>query len=399
MLPHIDENTLNPKQMDTFHAAIEGNFLIPDDFDELLDYGTKRNVQKFGMDALGLTIAPTLACNFKCVYCYETSKPGFMTVDTQSNIIRFVETQAKHLKHFDVTWYGGEPLLATDVIVALSKRFQEICVQNGLEYGAFMISNGSLINDDTIQTMKDCNIRGIQITVDGPKHIHDSRRICKTGESTFELIVNNINLLLANSIEVVLRINVDKSNEQEIESLVLYLDHKLISKNIRITFGQVTAYTEACRSIEGSCYNNVEFARRIVNFYYLLEKYGFEKANPFPYPEAKLNYCCAELLNSFVIDHEGYLYKCWNLVGDIENAVGNINEPTFDSSGYKSGRWLSRNPLESDKCRECSLLPLCVGGCPYVTEVKKESCECDLIKYNIEDVMLAYYHYAKEGLL
>lgn len=198
---------------------------------------------------------------------------------------------------------------------------------------------------------------------------------------------------------VVLRINIDKSNDGEVETLIAYLAERLLNKNVRITFGQVTAYTEACSSIEGSCYNNGEFAKQIIKYYGILKAYGFHKANPFPYPEAKLNYCCAELLNAFVIDHEGYLYKCWNLVGDVEKAVGNINDQAFDISGYQNGQWVSRNPIDTERCKDCSLLPLCVGGCPYVTAIEKSSCKCDLIKYNIEDVMLTYYHYAKEGLL
>lgn len=399
MLPGIDETSLTPQQFETYQAAIKGNFFVPDDFDELLDYATKRNIQKYGMDSLGLTIAPTLLCNFSCVYCYETSKPGTMSAETQKNLLNFVEAQASHLKRFEVTWYGGEPLLAVDVIRGLSEKFQEICVKYGLEYEAFMISNGSLFHEDIIQMMQKYQIRGVQITIDGPKAVHDSRRISKNGESTFDCIIGNINRLLSSGIEVVLRINVDKENDQTVDELIEYLEHNLASRNIKITFGQVTAYTAACSSIESSCYNNGEFAKQLIKYYEMLKNHGFQKYNPFPYPEAKLNYCCAELLSSFVVDQEGYLYKCWNLVGETEKAVGNINDPSFDISGYKNGGWVARDPLSFDGCRECLLLPLCVGGCPYTASIKEGQSGCDLIKYNIEDVMLTYYNYAKEGLL
>ncbi len=143
----------------------------------------------------------------------------------------------------------------------------------------------------------------------------------------------------------------------------------------------------------------MEFAERLSKYYAILKGHGFQKANPFPYPEARLNYCCAELLNAFVVDHEGYLYKCWNLIGDTGKAVGNINDPALDTIGYKNGGWMSLDPVSDAECKDCSLLPLCVGGCPYVRKVKGEPHGCDLIKYNLEEVILTYYGYAKSGLL
>lgn len=399
MLPDIKEKDLDKDMLETYHSAITGNFLIPDDFDELQDYSVKRNVQKYNMDSLGLTIAPTLSCNFKCIYCYETSKRGVISEKTQNNIINFVASQVNRLKNLDVTWYGGEPLLAVDAISNMSQKLQTLCADNGIHYSAFMISNGSLIDDAIIQMMKQCNIHGVQITIDGPKRVHDSRRICKNGNSSFDKIISNINLLLSNDIEVVLRINVDKSNEDTLEDLIDYLEHNLVSSSVKISFGQVTAYTEACRSIENSCYNNGEFAQKLAKYYRILKTHGFQKMNPFPYPTARLNYCCAELLNSFVIDHEGYLYKCWNEVGNVSSAIGNINEVHLDIANYKNGQWITNDPTKHSVCKKCNLLPLCVGGCPHSTIVQKKPCNCDLIKYNIEDVMLTYYNYTKEGLL
>ncbi len=41
-------------------------------------------------------------------------------------------------------------------------------------------------------------IRGAQVTIDGPKDVHDSRRISCNGKSTFDLLINNVNKLLNN---------------------------------------------------------------------------------------------------------------------------------------------------------------------------------------------------------
>ena len=261
---------------------------------------------------------------------------------------------------------------------------------------AFIISNGSLLDDDTIQQLIKYHVRGIQITIDGPPHIHNSRRVNKAGSGTFDLLIDNINkLLAANEIEVVLRINVDKTNDADVESLIEILSDRLDSKNVKITFGQVTAYTDTCKTIEHNCYNNGEFAVKLLYYYNLLEKYGFDEYNEFPYPEVKLNYCCAEVMNSFVVDHEGYLYKCWNEVGNTQKALGNIVNGIYDVTGYQNGKWINRNPIDNVKCSECTLLPVCMGGCPHNDMVLNRENECDLIKYNIQDVMLKYYELSK----
>lgn len=397
ILPKIKDDNVPIELRTCYEAAKEGMFIVEDEFDELLDLYTKRNFQKFSIESLGLTIAPTLACNFKCIYCYETSKPGIMNKKVRNKIIEFVEKQSDHLKHLSISWYGGEPLLTKDIIYTLSERFLEICREKNIEYDAFIISNGSLLDDDTIYNLIKYKVRGIQITIDGPPDIHNKRRVNKSGLETFDLLIDNINKLLqTEKMEVVLRINVDKSNDSEVEKLISLLGMRLISKNIKITFGQVTAYTDACKTIEASCYNNGEFATKLLHYYEILLKYGFGNYNEFPYPEVKLNYCCAELMNSFVIDPDGYLYKCWNEVGNVEASVGNITQGNYDITCYKNGMWLQRNPFENKKCMDCSLLPVCMGGCPHNDMVLKTGNICDLIKYNITDTMLKYYEMSKD---
>ena len=76
-----------------------------------------------------------------------------------------------------------------------------------------MISNGSLLNDTIINDLIKYHVKGIQITLDGPPEVHDSRRVSKNGVFQFNKIIENINKLLqTKKIDVVIRINVDKNN-------------------------------------------------------------------------------------------------------------------------------------------------------------------------------------------
>jgi len=89
---------------------------------------------RFSKSQLSLTIAPTMACNFKCVYCYEgerakdvDSNNVTMSEETLNQLVEFIRKSG--VKKLGVEWYGGEPLLAIDVIENLSKKIfiYQIC--------------------------------------------------------------------------------------------------------------------------------------------------------------------------------------------------------------------------------------------------------------------------------
>lgn len=84
---------------------------------------------RYNRSHLSLVIAATSNCNFRCVYCYEGSvlRASTMSEAIQETIVKFVESEAPHLETFTVTWYGGKPLLALDIIENLSIKFVDIC--------------------------------------------------------------------------------------------------------------------------------------------------------------------------------------------------------------------------------------------------------------------------------
>lgn len=373
---------------DVYFAAKEGKYIVDDDCDEIAELQLKRHALQYSNDILALTIAPTLECNFRCVYCYETPKKGFMSENVQQAIVDFLEKRIKDIKKFDVTWYGGEPLVAQNIVCDLSEKFVELCEKNNVEYKAYMVSNASLLDSEIIEKFKQYKISGIQITLDGMKEIHDKRRVSKDGISKFDKIVDNINKLLSVGVDVAIRVNVDKNNASEIESLISYLSKILVTKKVKFGFGQVMSCTNACKNIESTCYNTKEFAQEMFGYYRLLIKYGFAEANPYPYPTFKVTYCMSDLVNSFVVDPEGYLYKCWNNVGDIDTAVGNICDKEFDVLSSKQAKWILRNPISREECRKCKLLPICMGGCPHKSVMEKLDETCDYTKYLIDEMML-----------
>ena len=370
--------------------------IVEDDVDELERLEFFRNLAKYDMTKFSLTIAPTLDCNFRCKYCFETHPKGIMSAETQEALIKFVEKRLEIAKKFSVTWYGGEPLLAKDIIYSLSEKFLEICAKKNLEYDAFIITNASLMDDADIAAFKKYKINGAQITIDGPPEIHDQRRRNIKNESTFDKLIDRVNALLSNDLSAIVRINIDKENISRVDELLKILRERIDRRDkLRIGFGQVTAYNEICKSVEDDCYSNEQFADIMLPLYEKVQAHGFKVSRLLVYPIPRVNFCgCAEYLNSFVVDNTGALYKCWNVVGDAEKSCGNVNAFRPNEKYFS---WILNNPIRNVACRECKYLPICIGGCQNMMR-NAGAPVCGTIKYNLDKVLEHCYEQMKGGV-
>ena len=79
-----------------------------------------------------------------------------------------------------------------------------------------------------------------------------------------------------------------------------------------------------------------------------------------------MNHCIADACNGWVIDDTGKIYKCWNDIGIPEKAIGNINlGDNYLQRTDLIEKYSSFEPTLYDECKECKLLPICIGGCPH----------------------------------
>ena len=316
-------------------------------------------------------------------------------------MIKFIEQAAKTVKGAFITWYGGEPLLARDIIFDLLKKIIAIAEENKIGYAAGMISNGYLLtgDPDMVQKLKDSRIQSIQITLDGPPGVHNRRRMLKAGNApTFDRILEGVKLLGANEIPVTLRINVDRSNMDDALKLLDILEDNNL-KDVSIHLGQVSADTSGCKSIESTCATMEEFTVINQTFRETLRQRGF-KTGAKPYYPSIAHACGANRMNAFVIDPDGDLYKCWSEIGDKAARIGNIVD--FKKRGKNERmheiRWLTWEPFEYPDCVRCKMVPICMGSCGYrAMFVNKDRPSCTEWKYSLEHYVRA--RFKREKLL
>ncbi|WP_051226675.1 radical SAM/SPASM domain-containing protein [Butyrivibrio sp. MC2013] len=348
---YIDEGLLDQLR--------HGGFIIEDDVDELSIIRHSMLQSRYSSSHLGLTIAPTADCNFRCIYCYEKDKYSSCMMDrkTIESIINFVLLKANDIKTFHVSWYGGEPLLALDVIERLSNQFIQISHEHNISYSAGIITNGYLLTEENAKRLAKCQITDCQVTIDGSEQQHNINRPLLSGEGTYTVIINNIFGAAPFLKHISVRVNSDK---RDLNAAV-----DVLSRFRNSAFTNVTVYPAPIKNKKGcfrssSCFSCQEFLLFEEQFY---DKNADNRQYCSKYPVLRGNVCVADSCNGFVIASDGEMYKCWSDIGCPEMSIGNINSNLRNLS--KEIVYLKNDPTADERCSICKLLPICMGGCPY----------------------------------
>lgn len=384
---NITKNPIDTQNKEIVDSFLSNGIIVDKSIDEFLIIKTNANISKYMSSVFELTIAPTLACNMDCPYCYEKEKTGVMSQEILDNIINFTlhNIDLYGYKHLEITWYGGEPLLQLNSIRYLSLEFKKLCKEKNITYAAKMVSNGSLLNKEIAEILVDeCMVKFVQITLDGLNEKNDKRRYLKNGQGSFDIITKNIKEI-RDILPIRIRVNIDKDNSDDLDSLVEYYNKELDHENVSIYITPVTDENEnSCT--KSLCYKPKDFAN--------IQKRFNEKMNyNFNLPQYIPLACGAMGPNTFVIGPDGDLVKCWNEIGIKDYSVGNVKNGFVLNK--RALKWLNKELDEA--CRECKTLPICQGSCPYQTIDKNSGPVCDYSKYLIENTLNKACTYIKDN--
>lgn len=356
----------------TQKAFIRYGIIIDDQVDETRYFSYFHNKAKFASTSVSATVLLTWACNFSCVYCFEGAGKvtSVMNQDSADKFINFMIKLAEshNAKSMYITLFGGEPLVNIKQGFYILDHLKNYCDKNGLTLSCGVITNGSLITQDIIDKLLYYNCSMVQITLDGTKAIHDSRRPYKNGRGSFDDIIRAIKLLskASNRLRTVIRINVDKTNTDEAVNLLAYLGKNGEGLTMcGVDFGIVRGSTSACSAYSGNCYVDYEIGDVLDYLWRESEKQGFSMRTT---PNLRWMYCGLYSDNQYTVTPDCGVYKCWEHAGMEEHLMGEIGaDGSLINTTYALFDWMSKNPLEDKECKECVYLPACGGGCGVVS--------------------------------
>lgn len=145
----------------------------------------------------------TDACNLACRYCFVEQNPHFMSLDMAKQGVKWIIDNLHWQKEHDymskgkkasIIYFGGEPMLLFEEIIKPLTIWGKETFPNELEWS--MTTNGTLLNEERLKFLNDNNIH-ILLSIDGDKETQDFNRPCQNKNlSSFDLVNNNIPLIL-----------------------------------------------------------------------------------------------------------------------------------------------------------------------------------------------------------
>ena len=375
-----------PEAVDNFNDILSQGFVVDNRIDEFNRVIQKQYIAAFDYQPikLGFVIAPTLKCNFKCVYCFESQscKSDGFSAEKIETVLQFIIKKVEsnpQLKYLSVDWFGGEPMLKYNEIVDFSQKLIKYCESKNIIYSACMLTNGFLLTKKKAQVLKEkCKLTSVQIPLDGMKETY-----CKfkqTTEKSFEKVIHNI-IDISDILNVQIRLNANKQNYESIKHLAKFLliDCELYKK-IRLYLAELKffeGYTSMSKSV---CFESVNFAKVKIDFLnYIkneLKLYDFK----FMYNKPKVISCGLCKMENYVIGPECELYRCEHHVGRSEEVVGDCVVGRF----FSNSEMRFFIPKYKNECKKCNFYPSCFCGCRsnfQLNGIDKDFCEG--IKYEL----------------
>lgn len=366
------EDFSNKRFLEFEQGLFDQGLVVEKNFDEYNSMIlSKKATQLKCTDSFSLIIAPTLGCNYKCNYCFEktTDKMYIMSDKTIDSIVEFVNKKIQSqnsLKFIDVTWFGGEPLLGFERVIApLSTKLIDTCQHYNIEYKSSIITNGYFLTHDLIKDLiEKYAVNSFQITFDGLCETYS--KIKNTTNAAYKRVKNNMFALseyvrtCGKNIKIDIRINIDKNNSNE--AVLFFEEIRNSGKNI----DNLCFYLGRLQGEEKRYLSLTEFENEENNFELFTNEHLHDMWKP------KNVWCVQHTMNSFCIGPNGEMYKCEREIGDPSKQIGNVV-----TNMYYNKHMLEFLNLESpEQCKQCKLFPVCLGGCPFMAMQSPDRYDC-----------------------
>ena len=327
------------------------------------------------------------ACNLACAYCFFLDKdllypdsPFRMSDEVLENYIRQL-IDAQRSNQVTVAWQGGEPTLMGVEFYRRAIEIQKKHARPGMTFENTMQTNGTLLDDEWCEFFRE-NDYLIGISIDGPRHLHDTYRLDKGGGPTFDRVMRGLRLLQKHGVEYNILVAVNRTNADYPLDVYRFLRDEarttwiqLIPVVERIDQEGHTIYQKGTRLSERSV-RPEQFGRFLIQIFDEWVRYDVGRMYVQTFEAAVRNWlrmpssgmCVFEETCGLglALEHNGDLYACDHFV-EPDYLLGNIMdtpmvEMVMSEKQLKFGR--DKRDTLPRYCRKCDVRFACHGECP-----------------------------------
>ena len=301
----------------------------------------------------------THACNLRCTHCYQDdyqysmpSKELFSILDKYTTFVH----QNNYLGQINLT--GGEPLLHPDFFSLASE-----IKKRGFRLG--ILTNGTLIDDQLADQLRDLHPVFVQISLDGTRRQHDAIR----GKGAFQKALRGIRLLKSRGIRVLVSFTAQKENLSSFPELAricrfyrvdkLWWD-RVVTDNPQ-DYAALALTTEEFRNFLSRNQRLEKWYRRPDGSYMISNQRALQFLGC---SNSKRSYICAAGKTLFAVLADGSVMACRRL----PVVIGNAQADDFQSI-LNGSEWIRmlRERSCPESCMLCRYVNQCSGGAKCIT--------------------------------
>lgn len=159
---------------------------------------------------MSVHVLTTLDCNFRCEYCFVSHRPRYMTEHTLKKTLEFLVNPEVCDKQFRIEFFGGEPLMTTDLVLTGADYARELAAKHDMKVGIGVVSNMSLVTSDLLDQFKAKDI-SMLASFDG-KYSHNTTR----HPGSADLVAGNIKLTIEKGVRCMVAMQVVPGHLREL---------------------------------------------------------------------------------------------------------------------------------------------------------------------------------------
>lgn len=308
------------------HCRERGYFYeSPRDEEIAVQIAYERSLALYRKEPFRAEIYLTSLCNLRCTYCFQGHRLHGRAALIQPEMIdKLFEAIAEFSRQWNnqnqpiLNLVGGEPLLkrtsqwdaiARILEIAKSKDYRVGIITNGVELAAYS------------EFLAKYTPEFIQVTLDGPKQVHDLRRVFADGEGSFDYIVEGVDRAVEKGLRVVIRVNIDAQNIDLLSVLAEFvLQKRWLDKGVTLGVTPVDEFVpESEWCAEQTKLHTLQSLLELKKRDRQTEIFtiGYRLAQFFDYivdngrlPHPTFKYCPAVIGSQVSFDYEGKMFAC-----------------------------------------------------------------------------------------
>lgn len=318
-------------------------------------------------------------CNAQCVYCFADQgcygkEANLMDSSTARRAIDFFVENIPYNAPANITFFGGEPLLAKNTIKDSIEHIKEKYASRKLTLS--ITTNGFLLDSATVEYFVANNVN-ISLSIDGGRVLQQLQRPMKNGGDSFYEVTRMLDDLKKSRLPVIARgtyydYNVDLAKVYNELLLLHFKEVQIVPDFLHVVDAEEIHKLESqVESLYNYCvYYMKNIMRTYAEFPFvpIVQQMRMLFFAPYAY-----TYSCERGKTLMAIDCAGDVFACHRLSSYKDSVAANVFEDDVYTWRNEENESVKKT---AEKCMHCWNRYTCSHGCAYNSDTLTQKAFC-----------------------